>query len=436
MKGRNTLAALFCLTLALLAGLGLHAQQKDNHFSLSARVKSRGELRAGGFKPDTLDNQRLSHFIIGSYRLTADYQRSWLELRISAQQAGVWGEDSDMLGIYEAYAKLKTKNGWFLKVGRQELNYDDQRIIGNDDWSMTAPTHDVLKLGYEGPSHKLHLLFAYNQNDEDMDNGNSYYSGGIQPHKSMQTFWYHYDTPKSLFGISLLGMNIGMQSKDSATTYYQQLVGTYMTLRPKNWVLEGSFYYQMGKEEHGIPLDAFMGSLRLTVNPKDNYSLYSGYDYLSGDKYFIVPEKGEIGSFNVIKHDKLMGFSSIYGSHHKFYGAMEFFYVNTHVNGFSPGLQNLFVGGIFNPTQKLSIEGAYHYLATATSVKKHKRGLGHEIELTLSYDIAKDINLSAGYSFMYGSKTMEYLQHVNENRRLHWAWLMIAFTPTVFSADF
>ena len=86
MKRKNVLAPLFCLTLALLAGLGLHAQQKDNHFSLSARVKSRGELRAGGFKPDTLDNQRLSHFIIGSYRLTADYQRSWLELRNSAMK--------------------------------------------------------------------------------------------------------------------------------------------------------------------------------------------------------------------------------------------------------------------------------------------------------------------------------------------------------------
>jgi hypothetical protein len=76
---------------------------------------------------------------------------------------------------------------------------------------MTAPTHDVLKFGYEGHGHKVHALLAYNQNS---DAGNSFYSNGIQPYKSMQTLWYHYDTPKSLFGISLLAMNIGMQNED------------------------------------------------------------------------------------------------------------------------------------------------------------------------------------------------------------------------------
>ena len=93
---------------------GLHAQEKtENTFTLKAKVLSRGEFRAGGFKADALDNTRVSHFVIGSYRLTADYQRSWLELRLSPQHAGVWGQASGGVSIFEAWAKLKTENGWF-----------------------------------------------------------------------------------------------------------------------------------------------------------------------------------------------------------------------------------------------------------------------------------------------------------------------------------
>ena len=415
---------------------GLNAQEKaENTFTLKAKVLSRGEFRAGGFKADALDNTRVSHFVLGSYRLTADYQRSWLELRLSPQHAGVWGQASGGVSIFEAWAKLKTENGWFAKFGRQALEYDDERIIGNDDWTMTAPTHDVLKLGFDGTCHKVHLIIAYNQNPENTENGQTYYSGGIQPYKSMQTLWYHYNTPKKHFGISLLAMNLGVQNDDANNPeiFYQMLVGSYLAFRPEKWSLEGSYYYQTGQEEHGLPLDAFMGSVKLNVKPKDTYSITAGYDYLSGDKYFAVPP---IGGLGLVQHDKVRGFSALFGSHHEFYGAMDFFYVSSYVNGFTPGLQNLYAGGTINPTKKLSISGMYHYLSIATTLNNHGKSLGHEIECSASYAIAKDVKLSAGYTFMQGTETMEYLQHVNDTRKLHWGWLMVSVSPSLFSTSF
>lgn len=425
-----------CLMLALMITIGLNAQpQSENTFSLSARILSRGELRAGGFKADSLDSERVSHFILGSYRLTADYQRSWLELRLSPQHSGVWGQASGGVSIFEAWAKLKTPNGWFMKFGRQVLEYDDERIIGNDDWVMTAPTHDALKLGYDGKNHQLHLIVAYNQNPENMESGQVYYSGGLQPYKAMQTLWYHYQTPKSLFGASLLCMNLGLQNNDSNNpqTFYQILVGTYMTLQPKKWSLEGSFYYQTGHEEHGLPLDAFMASGKLSIKPSDTYTLFAGYDYLSGDQYFAVPQHGALG---LVHHDKVRGFSALFGSHHEFYGAMDFFYLSSYVNGFTPGLQNFFVGGNVKPTKKLSLNGSYHYFAIATTLEHTGRSLGHELECSASFALAKDVKLSAGYSFMRGTETMEYLQHVSENRSLHWGWIMVNVSPKLFTSNF
>ena len=171
---------------------------------------TRGELRYGGFSELDPSDEGHAHFVLGRYRLTADYNHSWLEARATLQQSGTWGMGAAGLSLYEGWVKLNAPKGWYAKIGRQVLAYDDERIIGSNDWSMTAPTHDVLKLAYEGGGHKVHLLLAYNQNPENME-GFTYYSDGNQPYKSMQTIWYHYNTPKSVFGASMLFMNIGMQ---------------------------------------------------------------------------------------------------------------------------------------------------------------------------------------------------------------------------------
>ena len=420
----------------VMLNIGLFAQEADNEFTIDAKINTRGEIRVGGFDlNDEDENDRRAQFIMGQYRLNIGYKRTdWLEIRLSPQFSGVWGQAGGTLSLSEGWLSMKhNKSGVFGKIGRQVLEYDDERILGYDDWTMTAPTHDALKFGYEGHGHKVHLILAYNQNPENISSGGSYYSGGIQPYKTMQTLWYQYNTPKSLFGISLIGMNIGMQSQNldhPDTTYFQQLVGAYVTLNPSIVSLEGSFYYQMGKEENGIPLDAFMGSARLKVTPSEIYNLYAGYDYLSGDKYFAVPPHG---GFGLVFHDKIRGFCSLFGSHHQFYGAMDFFYVDSYVNNFTPGLQNLYAGGTVSPVKGLKINAAYHFFAIATNLDYLKKPLGHEIELNVGYTFAKFVKVGAGYSFMRGTETMELLQRVSEKRRLHWGWVMLSVTPTIFT---
>ena len=432
----NQHAKWICMLMALLFSFELKAQEADNVFTLDAQLVTRGELRAGGFHADSLDKERMSHFALGKYRITADYKRSWLEVKLSPQFSGIWGQASSGLNLYEGWAKLQSEKGLFLKIGRQELDYDNERIIGNDDWTMTAPTHDVLKLGYDGESHKVHLMAAYNQDADNMDNGNNYYSGGLQPYKTMQTLWYHYDTPKKMFGVSLVGMNIGMQSirdNEPDVTYYQQLVGTYMAFRPKYWSLEGEFYYQMGKQEHGKTIDAYMGSVKATVKPSENFGFFAGYDYLSGDKYFNIPPQGYLG---LVQHDKIRGFNAIFGSHHEFYGAMDFFYLKNYYNSFTPGLQNLYVGGNVSPVEGLNLNAAYHYYAIATNLDfVESKTLGHEVDFSASYAFNKAVAVSVGYTYMSGSETMtilQQIQEVTEQKSLHWSWVMLAVKPTLF----
>lgn len=86
------------------------------------------------------------------------------------------------------------------------------------DWTgnVAGRYHDALKLGYANKNNEVHLILAFNQNDEKKIGG-TYYASGAQPYKNMQTVWYHYKADVIPFGASLLFMNLGLETGDAAT---------------------------------------------------------------------------------------------------------------------------------------------------------------------------------------------------------------------------
>ena len=407
------------------------AASKDNTLTIDLNMLSHGEVRDGGMVEMSTDNK--SRFMMSRERLIVDYRRTGLQTRLNIQHSGLWGQSGKgAFNIFEAWARLD-RSGWFAQIGRIALAYDDQRIIGTNDWAVASLSHDVLRLGYEGHGHKAHVILAYNQNAEAFTIGGNYYANGAQPYKSMQTVWYHFDVPRQPLGVSLLFMNIGMQAgekEDNPHTENQQLLGGYVSYRPRYWTLEGSYYHQLGSNEVGIDIDAWMTSAKVDWSPSHQWGILAGYDFLSGDKGFAVPPPGSIGYTH---HGKIRGFNPVYGSHHKFYGAMDFFYVTTYVGGFTPGLQNAYTGLHVSPLKGLTLNAAYHYLATATRLVDMDMTLGHEVELQARYVLARDVSLSVGYSYMTGTETMDKLKRANGDGSLRWGWFSLVVNPCIFS---
>ena len=403
--------------------------EKLNQFTIDAELLTRGELRYGGLPESDDDTDNKAKFILERTRISLDYERTFLKAHITGQHSAVWGQaGKGSFNLHEAWVQLTSRKGFFTKIGRQVLSYDDERIIGSNDWAVAAMTHDLLKVGYENNSHKLHLMFAYNQNSESV-NGGTVYRDGDKPYKTMTNLWYHYQHPHVPFGASLLFMNIGMQSEldnYANKTHYQQLVGTYLSYKPKNWSAEGSFYYQFGRNEYDMNISAWMASVKGDYSPSTQWTITAGYDILSGDPFFAVPPGGHIG---LVQHKTIKGFSPVYGSHRKFYGAMDFFYMTTYFDGFTPGLQNYYAGVCYKPISKLTFDATYHYLAIATNTDNLDKTLGHEFEFSAAYTPIKEVTVSLGYSYMHGSKTMEALKRVDSERNLHWAWLNLIVRP-------
>ena len=447
-----------CILLMMIAATGCLAQKDSvNQLSFSMDVLTHGEACGGGLpKTEGGSDEDKSRFMVGRVRLNVDYQRSGLQVHAVIQNKAIWGmEGNNALTLYEGWVKMAAKNGLFAQMGRIALAYDDERIIGPNDFATAAQSHDVLRLGYEGHGHKAHAILAYNQNGDNCYNG-TYYDGGAQLYKTMQTVWYHYDVREFPLGASLLFMNIGQQAGcyvevddewggkkkapeeyNEPRTKYQQMYGGYINFHPKHLTLEGSYYRQTGKVVNNLKqarkIKAWMVSAKATVKPTENYGFVLGYDYLSGDEYVPVIHGGSLG---MPLQEYEGGFAPLYGSRTKFYGILDYFYESAYINGFTPGLQNAYLGITGKPASKLSCSATYHYLATATELYDLDRTLGHSIELQASYKFSKDISLVAGYTQMHGTETMDRLKQGSGSKQARWGWFSLVISPSLFTTKF
>jgi hypothetical protein len=112
----------------------------------------------------------------------------------------VWGQDASSISnadgnrlmLHEGWAditlankadttiKFKALDLLSLKIGRQELIYDDVRLIGNLDWLQQARRHDMVLLKAVHRGWQADLGYAFNQNSDAFGvTGISYVPGNI-----------------------------------------------------------------------------------------------------------------------------------------------------------------------------------------------------------------------------------------------------------------
>ncbi len=402
---------------------------KENEFSMGVQIRPRAEYRNGVLFP-RYKGQDATGFINNRARINMGYQRERLSIGLGAQHVGVWGQDPqiDKNGRFilnEAWANIDLGSGFFAKLGRQSLIYDDDRILGSLDWNVAGRFHDALKLGYEDTANKLHLILAFNQNDEKTIGG-TYYAAGAQPYKNMQTLWYQHIGSKE-FNASFLLMNLGIQQPieetDSETKYLQTL-GTNISYKPGDFSLYGTFYYQFGKNVADQEVSACMFAVNAAYQIDPAWKIMVATDYLSGDD-------GKDGK-------KFKAFNPLYGTHHKFYGTMDYFYASNFLPGKNPGLWDDQLGITYKASEKVTLLLNYHYFLANTDVylgnEKQSKGLGSEIDLQINWNIMKDVSLSAGYSTMFGTDALKAVKGGDPDSWQDWGWLSLNINPKVFIA--
>ncbi len=406
------------LLILLLIHFLSPAQVKDAHLSIDLTVRPRAEFRNGSFTLKEPEDEP-AFFISQRTRLRILFGITRLKIGVGAQNIRVWGESGQIAPeegnntmLNEAWAEYEFLKGLSVRVGRQALVYDDERILGSLDWNQAGRWHDLALIKYEPNGHKLHVGMAYSQDQE--NKLNNFYSAPGNNYKSMLLFWYERMLNEK-YKFSLLFLNTGFQVlSDSSMAHMQTFGGNfYRTGDPLSFTT--TFYYQSGKNAMKQRVNAFLASLYGNYRIDDHWDVQAGIDFLTGR------DMDEAESL------KTSEFNPLYGTHHKFYGLMDYFYAGaSHGN---VGLWDKYVGASCRLSPDFSIKLAGHFFNSAAKViaeEKQKSYLGTEFDLTYTWDLIKGVRFSGGYSQMFATESMETVKERGDHSLYHnWIWAML-----------
>lgn len=444
--------------LIFLLSLGMLSELKAQ-FTISGQLRTRTEVRDGQGVPSVQDTVP-ALFTSQRTRVNFGYSGYRFKVYSSIQDARVWGQDAsstnrtttdpnDGLMLHEAWGEFslvdtgRVIKNFSVKIGRQELVYDDSRLLGNLDWLQQARRHDAALVKFDHAGWTAHVGAAFNQNAE--RKSNTIYNGvptgytagtnGVGAmYKSMQ---FLYVSKKLFFGnASILAVkddfskfHYGPADINKVTPIYEQAVWSRYTVGAyavgtafRKISFTASAYYQGGHFREGTKLNEYLLSLSTMYAAGRKFSVGPGVDITSGNN----------GSDPAQRYQR---FDPLYGTPHKFWGYMDYFYV---ADGFGPnGLVDYYVKSRFKPKEKITLTLDAHHFALPQAVTDESgdtlgKGIGTELDFVFNYAMTKNITIEGGYSSMFSTTTMlaTKVKNVKSNETFsNWAYLMISIKP-------
>ncbi|MBC7409965.1 MAG: alginate export family protein [Arcicella sp.] len=176
-------------------------------FTLTGQLRTRTEIRNGlGNLVPT--NSKSAAFTSQRTRLNFGYKWDRVLFGASIQDVRVWGQDASSISNADG-AKLMLHEGWAevtlankadttvkfkaldlltVKIGRQELSYDDVRLIGNLDWLQQGRRHDMILLKALHHGWQVDLGYAFGQNTDAFGTlGTAYLPANVSPYTRTST---------------------------------------------------------------------------------------------------------------------------------------------------------------------------------------------------------------------------------------------------------
>jgi hypothetical protein len=507
---KNTVRALL-LTSSLLSGAIVESFAQ---ISLTGQLRPRAEVR-DGVGNLALDGATPASFVSQRTRLAFGYKWDRLLFGATVQDVRVWGQDASTISnadgnrlmLHEGWAEVVLSNkadttiGFKLvdnlsfKVGRQELIYDDARLIGNLDWLQQGRRFDMALLKAVHHGWQVDLGFAYNQNSDNFGiAGTAYTPGnipatvkndkgevvatpaGIVPLVNVATgnsapasaggtpFYANppstnaanqdYKNFQSLYiskkinqtKISILGFRDAFSKysvKDVASgedggivygrafnvkgTNERYTAGAMLSPTFGNAsgfgkiAVQAAAYYQSGNDRDGKTLDAYHYTVAATY-AKGKFSVGPGYDVLSGNKTTTPGTESK-------------RFDPLYGTPHKFWGYMDYFYAGT--NSPTNGLVNYYLKSKFT-ANTFFITADYHHFAVQNAMASTvQKDLGDEIDLVVNYNLNKFTGIELGYSMMFAARdAMKAAKNqpaaMNVDKIGKWGFISLNIRPDFF----
>jgi len=367
-------------------------------------------------------------FRIGMMLKPADWFRIYVQAQDSREFFGnrpevpgaSGAEGNDSFDLRQAYIEISdySKCPWGLKLGRQELIYGDERLVGAFDWNNFGRTFDAAKLTYKKPGFTLDMFSATpvvitnnNFDQSDLFNGDEQNRGlvfsGIYaslndlPFGTADLYTFMVDQARgntsNAQGTLAAAVNAGSGSLKAHSDF--ATIGTRIKGDPKKlngWEFGTELAYQVG-DVRGLTLNAFAATVGAGFNFDAPWKprLYAEYNYASGDSN---------------SGDKKVGtFQNLFPTNHPFYGIMDTFSWQN--------LQNAMVSFRVAPLKDVTMQVDYNafWLADTNDTWYRANGLtavrplnaaaksagdycGSEVDFIVKWKVNRFLSVQGGYS--------------------------------------
>lgn len=389
-------------------------------FSIEGQIRPRAEFR-GGYRQLPSKDSNPAAQVNQRTRLSLIYDHEdRISTRIAFQDIRIWGQEEQMtiypsFGLYEAWLELRLTESFDVRAGRQELRYDNQRLMAINDWALTGRTHDALLLKIENEDLTLHIGSAFNQSQNRFFE--TYYT--LDNYKTMNFIWFNTNIAPAL-NMSLHAISDGFEHPDDPEDLNLRFTySTFLTYDAGPILLRINPAYQHGKTRMGQDISAFYAMLETVFQATDIVSTTAGFELFSGND---AEDPGD--TFNA--------FSDLYGVGHGRNGFMDYFttFPNHTRNA---GLINPFIRNNIQITENTMLSADLHlffmqnnYVVGNETIDKY---LGTEVDLTLNYRFNDFTRILFGYSVMFASESMEAIKGGRSDEFAHWAFVMVRMTP-------
>lgn len=386
----------------LILGLLLASFQFANaQFTLEGEFRPRTELFGNGQSKTALEGS--TPWLQTSVRaaINATYITDSYKMYLGFQEVFLYGDRPQIAAagngnfrVQEAWVDLKLGDKWSLKLGRQPLSYDDQRILGGLAWAQQARTHDVGILKYYGKDFVLDAGYSLNTNGDHI-----YDTAALFSYRELA--FIHANKKFGKFSLSGLLLNTVYQTETAPTKSNLLTAGIHAKFNSGILGLAGNFYIQDGERIGEVAVDSkALFGIDATIKASDKITFLAGFESIAG------------------KDDDSAAFFPLYGTNHKFNGLIDRFYVGNHGN--AGGLVDLNIGAKFKLPKGYGLTAKFHNF---TEQSLTKEALGNELDLVIAKGF-KGFKLVGGYSHFFEPSSV-----TGADSSQNWAWMMLIIKP-------
>jgi hypothetical protein len=393
-------------------------------FSGDYRARLEG-FTGGAFKSDNSDAYLLSRI-----RLNMQIKPTpWLKFYAQGQDAHVFGKNQNpaappfqnAMDLRQAYVEIgETEKGIVgMRVGRQELVFGEQRLIGHVNWLNTARSFDAVRVTFRYSGYRLDAFASsvVNPVDGTFDHhtqGNNFHGlyGGIEKLVPKAVI-----EPYALWRLSpRLATETGTRGNLDSKTIGVRWVGKL----PANF----DYGMEVAGQTGSLGTDSVstwaghwvMGYTAAKIHYKPRF--IAEYNFASGDK---DAKDGKRGTFD-----------QLYPTAHDKYGLAD-----------QVGWRNIRdvrAGVEFKPRAKWLVSGIYHnyWLASATDGLYNAAGavlarstkgtagthVGQELDGQVTYTMSKQVQIGGGFAHLFAG---EFLKNTTPGKSYNFPYVMFGY---------